>query len=70
MTSLGNLAKAFNHLGEELWKNSLIQNPLARDAGSEVLDMIAADLERVWLKGHRNEGDSLFCRHKGVYPLF
>jgi len=62
---LGNLAKAFNHLGEELWKNSLIQKSFGKYVGSEVLDMIAADPERVWLKGHRNEATVFFADIRG-----
>ena len=62
---LGNLAKAFNHMGEELWKNALMQKSFGKYVGTEVLDMIAADPERVWLRGHRNEATVFFADIRG-----
>ncbi len=62
---LGNLAKAFNQMGEELWKNSLMQKSFGKYVGSEVVEMIAADPERVWLRGHRNEATILFADIRG-----
>ncbi len=62
---LGNLTKAFNQMGEELWKNSLLQKSFGKYVGSEVLNMIAADPERVWLKGYRNEATVLFADIRG-----
>ncbi len=62
---LGNLAKAFNQMGEELWKNSLMQKSFGKYVGSEVLDMIAADPEKVWLRGHRNTATVFFADIRG-----
>ncbi len=62
---LGNLAKAFNRMAEELWKNLLLQKSFGKYVGTEVLDMIAADPERVWLKGHRNDATVFFADIRG-----
>ncbi|MBW1850981.1 MAG: HAMP domain-containing protein [Deltaproteobacteria bacterium] len=62
---LGNLAKAFNQMGEELWKNSLMQKSFGKYVGAEVLEMIAADPQRAWLKGHRNEATIFFADIRG-----
>jgi len=62
---LGNLATAFNRMGEELWKNSLMQKSFGKYVGSEVLEMIMADPESAWLKGHRNEATVVFVDIRG-----
>jgi len=62
---LGNLAAAFNQMGEELWKNSLMQKSFGKYVGSEVLDMIMANPEKTWLKGHRNEATIFFADIRG-----
>lgn len=62
---LGNLATAFNQMGEELWKKSLMQESFGKYIGSEVLDMIMANPESRWLKGHRNEATILFADVRG-----
>jgi adenylate cyclase len=62
---LGNLAVAFNQMGEELWKKSLMQESFGKYIGSEVLDMIMANPESKWLKGHRNEATILFADVRG-----
>jgi len=62
---LGNLAKAFNQMGEELWKNSLLQKSFGKYVGSEVLDMISADPQSAWLRGHRNEATVFFADIRG-----
>ena len=46
-------------------KNSLIQKSFGKYVGFEVLDMIASDPERVWLKGHRNEATVFFADIRG-----
>ena len=62
---LGNLSTAFNRMGEELWKNSLMQKSFGKYVGSEVLEMIMANPESVWLKGHRSEATIVFIDIRG-----
>ena len=62
---LGNLSAAFNRMGDDLWKNSQMQKSFGKYVGSEVLDMIMANPENTWLKGHRNEATVLFCDIRG-----
>jgi adenylate cyclase len=62
---LGNLAAAFDQMGEELWKNSLMQRSFGKYVGAEVLEMIMAKPERTWLKGHRNEATIFFADIRG-----
>ncbi|MEE8553602.1 MAG: adenylate/guanylate cyclase domain-containing protein [Desulfobacterales bacterium] len=62
---LGNLATAFNRMGDELWKNSLMQQSFGKYIGSEVLEMIMADPESDWLKGHKNEATIVFTDIRG-----
>ena len=62
---LGNLAAAFDQMGEELWKNSLMQRSFGKYVGAEVLEMIMANPERTWLKGHRNEATIFFADIRG-----
>jgi len=62
---LGNLASAFNKMGDELWKNLQMQRSFGKYVGSEVLDMIMANPETTWLKGRRNEASILFSDIRG-----
>ncbi|HSQ85425.1 MAG TPA: HAMP domain-containing protein [Desulfobacterales bacterium] len=62
---LGNLSTAFNRMGEELWKNSLMQKSFGKYIGSEVLEMIMANPESAWLKGHRSEATIIFVDIRG-----
>ena len=62
---LGNLATAFNLMGGELWKNSLMQKSFGKYVGSEVLDMILVDPESEWLKGRKNEATIVFTDVRG-----
>jgi len=62
---LGNLATAFNRMGDELLKNALMQKSFGKYIGSEVLEMIMADPESDWLKGHRNEASIVFVDIRG-----
>ncbi len=62
---LGNLAVAFNHMGQELWKNAMTQKSFGKYVGTEVLDMILANPETDWLKGTRNEATIIFCDVRG-----
>jgi adenylate cyclase len=62
---LGNLAIAFNRMGQELWKNAMTQKSFGKYVGAEVLDMILANPETDWLKGTRNEATIIFCDVRG-----
>lgn len=62
---LGTLGSSFNHMGQELWKNSMTQKSFGKYVGSEVLDMILANPETSWLKGTRNEATILFGDVRG-----
>ena len=62
---LGDLSTAFNRMGEELWKNSLMQKSFGKYIGSEVLEMIMANPESAWLKGHRSEATIVFIDIRG-----
>jgi adenylate cyclase len=62
---LGNLAAAFNEMNEKLWKNSLMQESFGKYVGNEILEMIMANPQNTWLKGHRNEATILFADIRG-----
>lgn len=62
---LGNLAAAFNRMTGELWKNQLMQESFGKYVGSEVLELIMANPQQTWLKGHRNEASILFADIRG-----
>ena len=62
---LGNLATAFNQMGEELFRHSLTRQSFGKYVGAEVLEMILADPEKMWLKGHKNDATILFADIRG-----
>jgi adenylate cyclase len=62
---LGNLAIAFNRMGQELWKNTMTQKSFGKYVGTEVLDLILANPETDWLKGTRNEATIIFGDVRG-----
>ncbi len=62
---LGNLATAFNRMGEELFRHTLTRQSFGKYVGEEVLEMIVADPEKTWLKGHKNEATILFADIRG-----
>lgn len=62
---LGTLATAFNRMGDELWKNSLMQKSFGKYIGSEILDMIMVEPESAWLKGRKNEATIIFTDIRG-----
>ncbi|MDY6905024.1 MAG: adenylate/guanylate cyclase domain-containing protein [Thermodesulfobacteriota bacterium] len=62
---LGNLARAFNKMSEELWRNSLMQESFGKYVGNDVLEMIMADPQKQWLKGRRNDATILFADIRG-----
>lgn len=62
---LGNLAIAFNKMGQQLWKNSMTEKSFGKYVGTEVLDLILANPETDWLKGTRNQATILFGDIRG-----
>ncbi|MBL0732676.1 MAG: HAMP domain-containing protein, partial [Desulfosarcina sp.] len=62
---LGNLAIAFNKMSEDLLKKSFMQESFGKYVGCEVLNMIMANPEDAWLKGHKNEATILFLDLRG-----
>ena len=62
---LGNLATAFNQMGEELQRHKLARESFGKYVGEEVLEMIVADSEQSWLKGHENEATIFFADIRG-----
>jgi adenylate cyclase len=62
---LGNLASAFNQMSKELWKNTLMQDTFGKYVGPEVLEMIMANPENMWLKGQQSEATVLFADIRG-----
>ena len=62
---LGNLAMAFNQMAEELFRHSLTRQSFGKYVGVEVLEMILADPERMWLKGRKNDATILFADIRG-----
>jgi adenylate cyclase len=62
---LGNLATAFNQMGEELFRHTLTRQSFGKYVGEEVLEMILADPEETWLKGHKNDATILFADIRG-----
>jgi adenylate cyclase len=62
---LGNLATAFNQMGEELFRHTLTRQSFGKYVGEDVLEMILADPEKMWLKGHKNDATILFADIRG-----
>lgn len=62
---LGNLATAFNQMGEELLRHTLTRQSFGKYVGEDVLEMIIADPEKMWLKGHKNDATILFADIRG-----
>ncbi len=62
---LGNLAVAFNNMGQDLWKNSMTEKSFGKYVGTEVLDLILANPETDWLKGTRNQATIIFGDVRG-----
>ena len=53
---LGNLATAFNQMGEELFRHTLTRQSFGKYVGEDVLEMILRpDREKMRLKGHKND---------------
>ncbi len=62
---LGNLSIAFNRMSRELWRKSMTERSFGKYVGTEVLEMIMANPESVWLKGHRGEATVIFTDIRG-----
>ncbi len=62
---LGNLATAFNQMGEELFRHTLTRQSFGKYVGKDVLEMILADPEKMWLKGRKNDATILFADIRG-----
>ncbi len=62
---LGNLATAFNYMGEELWTKSVMEKSFGKYVGSEVLELIMENPENTWLKGKRDEVTVLITDIRG-----
>jgi len=62
---LGNLAIAFNRMGEELLRHTQTRQSFGKYVGEDVLEMILADPEKMWLKGHKNDATILFADIRG-----
>ncbi len=61
----GILAKAFNRIGEDLWRKTLMEKSFGKYVGAEVLEMIMANPESPWLKGRKGEATVLFTDIRG-----
>jgi adenylate cyclase len=59
------LAKAFNQMSQELWLKSVMQDCFGKYVGSEVLEIILANPESTWVKGHKNDVTILFTDIRG-----
>jgi len=62
---LGTLGDAFNRMGTELFRQSMIWESFGKYVGPEVLDMITKTPGQSWLKGQRNEASILFADIRG-----
>ncbi len=61
----GDLARAFNHMGEELWAKALMKESFGKYVGNEILEMILTSPEKNWLKGDKNEATVVFADIRG-----
>jgi adenylate cyclase len=62
---LGTLGEAFNRMGDELYRQSIMRETFGKYVGSEVLDMIMQNPEKGWLKGRKSEASVLFADIRG-----
>jgi adenylate cyclase len=62
---LGTLASAFNKMSKELNKKAIMQDSFGKYIGSDVLEMIMANPQNLWLKGFRNEATIIFTDIRG-----
>lgn len=62
---LGRLATAFNRMGKELFKQSMMRESFGKYVGSDVLELIMRNPETTWLKGRKNQATVLFADIRG-----
>lgn len=62
---LGTLGEAFNKMGDELYRQSIMKESFGKYVGSEVLDMIMSNSDKGWLKGCKNTASVLFADIRG-----
>jgi len=62
---LGALGHAFNQMGDELYRQSMMKETFGKYVGADVLDMIMRNPGSSWLKGRRNEVSVLFADIRG-----
>jgi adenylate cyclase len=62
---LGTLGDAFNKMGTELFRQSMMRESFGKYVGPEVLDMITKTPGQSWLKGQRHEASILFADIRG-----
>ena len=62
---LGRLATAFNRMGNELFKQSMMRETFGKYVGSDVLELIMRNPETTWLKGRKNQATVLFADIRG-----
>lgn len=62
---LGTLGKAFNRMGTELLRQSMMRESFGKYVGPEVVAMIAEKPGETWLKGRRCEAAILFADIRG-----
>ena len=62
---LGRLATAFNRMGNELFKQSMMRETFGKYVGSDVLELIMRNPETTWLKGRKNQATVLFADVRG-----
>jgi len=62
---LGTLADAFNRMGTELFRQSMMKESFGKYVGPEVLNMILESPENTWLKGRKDTASILFADIRG-----
>lgn len=61
----GTLGNAFNRMGTELFRQSMMRESFGKYVGPEVLDMIMRSSGQTWLKGQKSVASILFADIRG-----
>lgn len=61
----GTLGGAFNKMGGELYRQSLVKETFGKYVGSDVLSLIMESPDKGWLKGRKTEASILFADIRG-----